>query len=119
MEDNYITINVGNFIVGETTYSDRCLSASLGGNGILTNTIPWENTEYNPWDYRAEYEEVTEEIEDEEGNVSEETRKVYTGTFVFDPITLPTETPLPAVTVESRLDDLEIAVCEIFETMMM
>lgn len=77
-------ISVGNFIVYENdgktpleTYSNRCLSASIGGKGIESNTIPWEGTKYNPWDYKYENEN-----------------------FILDPIRIPK--PAPIISQEER-----------------
>lgn len=48
------TINIGNFILNDTVYPNRCLSASIGGEGVKSDVIPWANTPYNPWDYKYE-----------------------------------------------------------------
>lgn len=61
-------INVGDFTLGETVYENRCLSASFGGSGVSSETIPWEDAAYNPWDYK--YED---------------------GQFTLDPIPIPEE----------------------------
>lgn len=62
MEEKIYTINIGDFIVEEIVYENRCLSASFGGEGISTDTIPWEDTEYNPWDFKYENEEFILDI---------------------------------------------------------
>lgn len=81
MDENKIyLINVGDFAAGETVYPNRCLSAaSVGGSGVPSDTIPWEGTDNQPWDYK--YED---------------------GVFVLDPIEIVAEEPAP-----SRLDKLE------------
>lgn len=66
-------INVGDFTVGETVYHNRCLSAATKGPGIHADAIPWDGTEYNPWDY--EY---------------------VNGEFALEPIELPESFPLPS-----------------------
>lgn len=103
------TISIGSLTVGDDTFEHRCLSASFGGNGVQTDAIPWENTEYNPWDYRAEYDTViaTETNVDNEGNeVQTEVEKiVYNGTFVLEPIPMPTVEEVP-----TQLDRIEAQV---------
>lgn len=85
MQKRVYTINIGDFTVGETVYHDRCLSASFGGSGVRSETIPWKDTEYNPWDYKYENEE-----------------------FLLDPIAIPEpEEPV------DRLQELEDAIVEL------
>lgn len=77
------TINIGDFNNGEETYHNRCLSASIGGSGVESETIPWAGTEYNPWDYKYENEE-----------------------FVLAPIFIPLPPPEPP-SPEERIAELE------------
>lgn len=79
--NNIYIINVGDFIVDGTTITARCLSASFGGDGVTSVAIPWEGTEYNPWDYK--YED---------------------GEFVLDPITIeePVEEPTQLDRIEAQ-----------------
>lgn len=89
------SINIGDFTANESVYPNRCLSASIGGNGIASDVIPWDGTDYNPWDYK--YED---------------------GEFVLDAIVINVVPEIPEPSIESRIDDLEIALCELFETLM-
>lgn len=99
-------INIGDFSADGATYTDRCLSASFGGNGVSSEVIPWEGTEYNPWDYRAVYEildfetEVTDSLTEPYTIVDH--LKRYTGEFVLEPIMLIETTPEP-----TQLDRIE------------
>ena len=72
-------INIGDFEANDTVYKNRCLSASIGGLGVESETIPWKGTEYSPWDY-----------------------KYVEGSFVLDPIIIPVPVPVP-----SDMDRLE------------
>lgn len=103
------TINIGSLTVGDDTFEHRCLSASFGGEGVQTDTIPWADTDNNPWDYRAEYDTVivTETSVDDEGNeVQTEVEKtVYNGTFVLEPIEMPAVEEVP-----TQLDRIEAQV---------
>lgn len=91
-----MTINVGSIEINGITYDNRCLSASYSGAGIEVDSIPWEGTEYNPWDYKYENEE-----------------------FVLDVLPTQTAEADERMSLSTRIDDLEVAVCELFETLMM
>ena len=99
------TINIGDFTAGDIVYPNRALSASFGGNGIQVGYIPWENTEYNPWDFVAETDEIVESVEDEEGNVIEVPKTIYNGQFTLAPIEMPTVEEVP-----TQLDRIEAQV---------
>lgn len=104
-ESMIYTINIGDFTVGDIIYPNRALSASFGGEGVQTNAIPWENTEYNPWDFVAETDEIVESVEDEEGNIIEVSRTIYNGQFTLAPIEMPTVEEVP-----TQLDRIEAQV---------
>lgn len=121
------TINVGDFLVGEDVYPDRCLSASYSGAGVPAVEIPWADGEHQPWDYRAEYEMVDVEISEpvidpetgeETGEITTrtETQKHYTGEFAIDPIMLPE--PEPAITSEQRISELEAENAELQDALL-
>ena len=76
-------INIGDFEANDTVYKNRCLSASIGGLGVESETVPWAGTEYNPWDYKYENEE-----------------------FVLDPVYIPLPPPEPP-SPEERIAELE------------
>ena len=63
-EKTVYIINIGDFVADGVTYTDRCLSASYGGQGVASEVIPWECTDYQPWDYHYTDEDfVLEPIE--------------------------------------------------------
>lgn len=86
------TINIGAYTVGSTTYEDRCLSASIGGIGLQSETIPWEGTENQPYDFKYE-----------------------NGEFVLDPIVLPVNNSAEIAELKANLASTDYAIIKIAE----